>query len=186
MQEKRLQYAHFFFSAFLSSFSLRSSTARRFRAASSSSSNSLNPPPSPIRFVPACVPFTFTSPSFAELHWLQSFRRAQFQLPQTWQCQSPTLVSIPGGSFGTSILRPPIGGAIDIGGPPRPMLGSPIGGGPPPPRPIGGIPWVPGLREPGGSHTCGRTASGLMPLASSWERIVSAVVKSRERLASTH
>lgn len=48
----RLQYSHFLRSAFLSSFSFFPSSARCFRRCSASLSNSLKPPPSPMRFAP--------------------------------------------------------------------------------------------------------------------------------------
>ena len=103
MHANRLQYWHFFFSAFRSSVSAVRSCARALRRSSSCASNSLKPPPSPIRLVPESEPFTGTSPSFAEPHWLHSLRRAQFQLPHAGQRQSPTDLSMPGGSRSSCI-----------------------------------------------------------------------------------
>eukprot|EP00326_Haptolina_ericina_P013312 CAMPEP_0181206160 /NCGR_PEP_ID=MMETSP1096-20121128/20882_1 /TAXON_ID=156174 ORGANISM="Chrysochromulina ericina, Strain CCMP281" /NCGR_SAMPLE_ID=MMETSP1096 /ASSEMBLY_ACC=CAM_ASM_000453 /LENGTH=166 /DNA_ID=CAMNT_0023297031 /DNA_START=247 /DNA_END=747 /DNA_ORIENTATION=- len=102
IQENLLQNSHFALTAFRSAIACFSSAARLFRRLSSSSSNSLKPPASPVRFAsrPA-VPYPYESSPTAWLarrscfvtffasrlgcvvkHLLHSFRLAQFQLPQ--------------------------------------------------------------------------------------------------------
>lgn len=125
-------------------FRLRQGEAQEARTAASS--NSLNPPPSPIRLVPTMVPLTALSPLFDALHWLHSLRLAQFQLPQAEHGQSPTLASIPGGmpERGALLAAPLMGMDLSPGMHLSPL--SAIARLPIRCAPGGGGPWLPCLR----------------------------------------